>query len=56
VLLEYGGLAGAEIEMCEALLGDDTLFVDRFESVRDLYERREREANFNGNGWEGGGL
>jgi hypothetical protein len=56
VLLEYGGLAGAEIEMCEVVLGDDTLFVDRFEAVRDLHDRREREANLNGNGWEGGGL
>jgi hypothetical protein len=56
VLLDHGGLAGAEIEMCEAVLGEETLFVDRFESIRDLYERREREANLNGCGWEGGGL
>ena len=56
VLLDHGGLAGAEVELCEGVLGEEALLVDRFESVRDLYERREREAGLRGEVWEGGGL
>ena len=56
VLLGYGGLSGAEVDLCEGVLGKEALLVDRFEAVRELYVRREREANLRGEVWEGGGL
>lgn len=59
VLLELSGewsLVGDERGLCEGVLEDRVLKVREVEAVRELYARREREANLNGCGWEGGGL
>jgi hypothetical protein len=56
-LVERGGLAGAELELCVAVADDvAVMFDDEFQEVRDLYEAREREALLAGVKWEGGGL